>query len=169
MLEAKGNMLHMDCDALVITTNGFVKSNGECVMGKGIAKQVSTALPWIARKLGNAINTKGNVPHLLGQHSDVFLVSYPVKPKSVVFNGNNVVEHAQAQFKLGDRVPGFYAKADPALIVESAKALTKLTDLMGWKKVLVPRFGCGAGELSWDDICPLVSPLLDNRFIACTF
>ena len=31
MREARGNLLHMDGDALVITTNGFVKANGEAV------------------------------------------------------------------------------------------------------------------------------------------
>ena len=169
MKEAKGNMLDMDCDALVITTNGFVKSNGECVMGRGIAKQVSQALPWIAKELGKKLNTLGNVPHVLGQHNNVDLVSFPVKPKSVRFDGTNVVEHAKHQFNLGDSVPGFYAKAETDLIVESAVKLVQLTDAMGWQTVLVPRFGCGAGELSWADVCPLVSPILDDRFIACTF
>lgn len=143
MKEAKGNMLDMECDALVITTNGFVKSNGECVMGRGIAKQVSQALPWIAKELGKKLNTLGNVPHVLGQHNNIDLVSFPVKPKSV--------------------------KADPQLIVEYVRRLVQLTDQMDWKTVLVPRFGCGAGELSWADIRPLVEPILDDRFIACTF
>ena len=169
MREAKGNMLNMECDALVITTNGFVKASGEAVMGRGIAKQVSTALPWVARELGKQLNMKGNIPHVLGTHSDVTLVSFPVKPRNVIFNGTNVVEHAKHQFNLGDRVPGFYAKAETDLIVESAVKLVQLTDAMGWQTVLVPRFGCGAGELSWADVCPLVSPILDDRFIACTF
>ena len=169
MREAKGNMLDMDCDALVITTNGFVKSNGECVMGRGIAKQISRALPWIAGELGNKLNTLGNVPHFLGQHNNVDLVSFPVKPRSVKFDGSNAVGHAMSQFRVGESVPGFYAKADPQLIVESARKLVQLTDQMNWKTVLVPRFGCGAGELSWADIRPLVEPILDDRFIACTF
>ena len=46
MREAKGNMLLMKCDALVITTNGFVKRDGAAVMGRGIALQVSKTLPW---------------------------------------------------------------------------------------------------------------------------
>lgn len=169
MREAKGNMLDMDCDALVITTNGFVKSTGECVMGRGIAKQISQALPWIAGELGNKLNTLGNVPHVLGQHNNVDLASFPVKPKSVKFDGSNAVGHALSRFRVGDYVPGFYAKADPQLIVESARRLVQLTDQMNWKTVLVPRFGCGAGELSWMDIRPLVEPILDDRFIACTF
>ena len=170
MREAKGNMLQMDCDALVITTNGFVKSNGDAVMGRGIAKQISDHLSWVPGKLGELIRLHRNIPHLLGHHADIALVSYPVKPHSVIFTGDNIVEHAKAQFNVGDRVPGFYAKADPALIVKSAHALVVMADAYpSWQTILVPRFGCGAGELSWLDIKPLVAPILDDRFIACTF
>ena len=126
-------------------------------------------MPWITAKLGKLINTKGNVPHILGHHANIYLVSCPVKPKTVIFDGQNIVGHAVSQFKLGMSVPGFYAKADPLLIVESAKHLVDLADTNGWKTVLVPRFGCGAGELNWADIKPLVDPILDDRFIACTF
>jgi hypothetical protein len=169
MREARGNMLNMDCDALVITTNGFVKSNGDAVMGRGIAKQISSALAWIPRSLGYQLKLVGNVPHLLGEHNNITLISYPVKPVSVIYDGFNVVAHAQHQFKIGDRVPGFYAKADPVLIVESAYALVKIADSRDWQTILVPRFGCGAGELSWDFIKPIVASILDDRFIACTY
>lgn len=169
MREARGNMLEMECDALVITTNGFTKTNGDAVMGRGIAKQINAALPWVSTRLGALLRAGGNVPHLLGQHQQIDLVSFPVKPKSVIYDGSNIVAHAQAQFKPGDRVPGFYAKADPDLILASARELVIMTNYMGWQTILVPRFGCGAGELSWDDIKPLVAPILDDRFIACTY
>ena len=107
---------------------------------------------------------------MLGNHADIALVSFPVKPRTVVFDGSNVVEHAKDQFRQGDVVPGFYAKADPALIVASAHALVAMADTHPyWGTILVPRFGCGAGELSWDAIKPLVETVLDDRFIACTF
>ena len=169
MREARGNMLEMECDALVITTNGFTKANGDAVMGRGIAKQVNAALPWVSTRLGALLRTEGNIPHLLGQHQQIDLVSFPVKPTSVVYDGSNIVAHAQAQFKPGDRVPGFYAKAVPEMIVASAKDLVFLADKYGWQTILVPRFGCGAGELDWEDIKPLVAPILDDRYIACTY
>lgn len=65
MKEMKGNMLDIECDALCITTNGFVKSNGECVMGKGIAKQIKQYFPNIPKDLGKLIKTKGNKVHLI--------------------------------------------------------------------------------------------------------
>lgn len=160
-------MLEMECDALVITTNGFTKSNGEAVMGRGIAKQISDALPWVPGTLGKLIRTSGNQVYYLGAHNGVVLISYPVKPGSVINNGTNLVSHAK--FNLGDKAPGFLAKAEPQLIVESAQQLVNLTDKYGWKTVLTPRFGCGAGELMWEDIKPLVCDILDDRFIACTF
>ncbi len=170
MREAKGNMLLMECDALVITTNGFVKANGEAVMGRGIAKQISSALPWIAKRLGDVLKRIGNVPHELTTYNDIALVSFPVKPKSVIYDGNNIVEHAKKQLGIGYSVLGFYAKADPELIVKSAKELVVLADAHpDWETILVPRFGCGAGELSWEDTKPLVEPILDDRFIACTY
>ena len=169
MREARGNMLDMECDALVITTNGFTKANGDAVMGRGIAKQINAALPWVSTRLGQLLRFNGNVPYLLGKHNQIDLVSFPVKPKSVIYDGSNIVAHAQAQFKPGDQVPGFYAKADPELIVQSAHALVALASTQLWCKILVPRFGCGAGELDWEDIKPLVAPILDDRFIACTY
>lgn len=51
MKEARGNMLDMDCDALIITTNGFTKTNGEAVMGRGIAKQIADLMPEIPKKI----------------------------------------------------------------------------------------------------------------------
>jgi len=168
MLEFKGNMLLMDCDALVITTNGFIKTTGEAVMGRGIAKQVSYHIPNIKYILGMQLQ-KGNVPYLLMTHRNIDLVSFPVKPKTIINDGTNIVAHAQKQFNIGDSVPGFYAKAEPKLIIESAHKLVDLANIHKWETILVPRFGCGAGELLWTNIKPLVSDILDDRFIACTF
>lgn len=169
MKEAKGNMLFMDCDALVITTNGFVKANGEAVMGRGIAKQVSDRLPGIKYLLGQHLKSVGNTVHVMCTHQQIDLISFPVKPQSVIYDGYNIVEHAKKQFSIGDRVPGFYAKAVLVLIVESAYRLVALADSKPWETVLVPRFGCGAGELEWTLVGPLVKEILDDRFIACTF
>ncbi len=46
---------------IVITTNGFVKKNGECVMGRGIAQQARDKFPGFPKKLGSAIKEKGNI------------------------------------------------------------------------------------------------------------
>lgn len=169
MKEAFGNLLHMDGDALVITTNGFVKNNGEAVMGRGIAKQVADALPGFALELGTLINYDGNIVHHVRNHNDMALVTAPVKPACVIYDGTNVVAHAAYQFHIGDVVPGFWAKADPKRIVSTCHDLTILANIMEWQTILCPRFGCGAGELKWEDVKPLIEPILDDRFICVSY
>jgi len=46
--------------AIVVTTNGTVKSNGECVMGRGVAKDVRDMIPGFAKLLGLQIDAWGN-------------------------------------------------------------------------------------------------------------
>lgn len=171
MKEVKGNMLYMDCDALCITTNGFVKSNGECVMGKGIANQMYLAFPHLAKTLGRLIGTKGNQVHLLDTINNIDIVSYPTKPRQGIVNKDrsNVVKHMQHRFTSDSFIPGWAMVSDPELIIKSAHELVALADLKGWSTVLVPRMGCGAGELDWKDIKPLVSNILDKRFHICTY
>lgn len=169
MKEAFGNLLHMDGDALVITTNGFVKNNGEAVMGRGIAKQVADAIPEFASELGKLIRHGGNIVHHVRNHNDMALVTAPVKPARVTYDGSNVVAHAANQFRIGDTVPGFWAKAVPERIVATCHELRSLANIMGWETILCPRFGCGAGELNWEDVKPMIENILDDRFICVTY
>ena len=41
MKEIRGDLFTQEADTICITTNGFVKANGECVMGRGCAKQLA--------------------------------------------------------------------------------------------------------------------------------
>jgi len=65
--------------------------------------------------------------------------------------------------------PGFLAKADLDIIVKSAKELVKLTDDEGYKSVVLPRPGCGAGELKWEDVKPHLEEIFDDRFFIITY
>ena len=67
MLEVKGNLWTFEYpntspDSYVrcITTNGFVKKNGEAVMGRGCAKEACERYPGLAKQLGEKIIKKGN-------------------------------------------------------------------------------------------------------------
>lgn len=99
MKEVRGNMLEMDCDALVITTNGFVKANGEAVMGRGIAKQIADLMPEIPKKLGGMLHLFGNNVSVITNNL-MPIVNFPVKPDYVRNNGTNVVSHCKTQ--IGD-------------------------------------------------------------------
>lgn len=171
MKEAIGNMLEVDCDAIVVTTNGFVKTNGECVMGKGIAKQIAELFPEFPKLLGTRITKMGNRVHWFTQPNiDEVIVTFPVKNATEVYDGTNVVNHMKSKFTIGDIVAGWACKAQLELIEQSAHQLVHMTDEFGWSNVICPRFGCGAGELDWEtEVKPLVEPILDDRFTVYTF
>jgi len=171
MIEIKGNLFNEPCNAFCITTNGFVKKNGECVMGRGCAKQAANRWPQQLPKLiGQNINEYGNrVLAALYLSDGRHLLTFPVKPVSVIFNGNNCVKHMMNKFNVGDVVPGWAAVADIELIKMSATQLVTITDAFGWNKVVLPRPGCGAGELSWTEVKHELDKILDNRFYSITF
>ncbi len=141
MLEATGDLWTYPADMRCITTNGFVKLNGHAVMGRGCAREAAQKWPELPKELGTVLMAKGNKVRI---YEPAPLVTFPVK-------------HA------------WFEKADPDLIVKSAKELVALTDLEGWKSVVIPRPGCGNGQLKWEDVKPLLEPILDDRFTIITF
>lgn len=144
MKELSGNLWDLARGAvLVITTNGCVNKRGECVMGRGIALQAKTRYPQIARKLGEYIARYGNRCFNLGCYGEYRLVSFPVK-------------HRWDQ------------PADLNLISLSARQLVEMTDKFGWQAVYMPRPGCGNGRLDWNQVRPVLEPVLDERFYVCT-
>lgn len=172
MIEIKGDLFKMECEAFCVTTNGFVKKNGECVMGRGCAKQAATYWPELPKRLGGLIGERGNNVHLLytigpGQlynQNKKYILSFPVKPVFAIYDGTNCVDHMKSRFNIGDIVPGWAAVADMDIIRRSAGQLRDIADTFGWTKVVIPRPGCGAGELSWNDVRPQLNHILDNRF-----
>jgi len=183
MIEMIGNMfqpatykvanasISINPDAICITTNGFRKNNGECVMGKGCAAAVKKAIPAIPRQIGKQIGEYGNrAMKILGTSwNGMNIVMFPVKPISESYNGSNAVRHMKSRFNIGDTVPGWACVARTELIETSAKQLVAMTDKFNWTNVVLPRPGCGAGELSWDIVRELLSPILDDRFFAITY
>lgn len=167
MKEARGDIFYVDCDAVCITTNGFVKGNGAAVMGRGCAKQLAQMFTNIPFILGDAIKKNGNVTQvILGGRPAV--VSFPVKPVSIICTtGDEFVSHMR--FVPGEIIPGFACKASIDLICDSAMRLVELTDLQQWKSVALPQPGCGFGELSWGDVKPYLAKILDDRFTCYTF
>jgi hypothetical protein len=150
MVEVKGNLWTYPADVRVITTNGFVKKDGSCVMGRGCAAEAKATFPDLPRVMGRLIEQNGNHCYLLRRGGpDGVLVSFPVK------------HH-------------WFEKADTKLIEQSAHELVKLADdqawIDGWRTIVMPRPGCGNGRLSWDrDVKPILEPILDDRFHVITF
>lgn len=152
MVEATGNLWTYKADIRVITTNGTVKKTGECVMGRGCALEAKSRYPGVAKMLGRLIQEHGNHVHLIFRRNPLTfrmpLVSFPVKHN-------------------------WYETADLKLIEQSAHELVKLADdqawIDGWKRVVLPRPGCGNGNLRWEDVRPVIAPILDDRFHVITF
>lgn len=105
---------------LVVTTNGAVKLNGECVMGAGIAKQVRDTVPGIAFRLGGLINEHGNRPFRL----EPSIWSLPVK-------------HHWKEM------------AEPALIAWSLEKMIPMVQKFEPEVLRFPRPGCGNGSLDY--------------------
>jgi hypothetical protein len=80
MLEQRGDIFSQaDADAICFTSNGIVKSNGELVMGAGIAKQFRERWPELPKFFGNWVKKYGN--HVGFWHDANFLaiISFPTK------------------------------------------------------------------------------------------
>ena len=143
MVEVFGDLwTYPNADARVITTNGTVKKNGECVMGRGCASEAATRWPEIPKMLGDWITAQGNRVVLLTETPDGKpLYTFPVK-------------HHWTE------------KADIDLIRHSAEDLAAC---VGNVTVVMPRPGCGNGRLKWDDVKLVLTPILDDRFHVITF
>ena len=184
--EAQGDMwkaaISRKPAALVITTNGFTKSNGEAVMGRGCAREAALANPDLPRMLGMYLDRYGNHVTSLAEHtlslsqesgeaSTVLIVTFPVKPISAKCSASkdNVVRHMRDRFNPGQAVPGWACVADLEIIEQSCRELVKFTDDFIGKaspgQVFMPRPGCGAGELSWEDVKVILQRYLDERFV----
>ena len=132
-----------DCDARVITTNGTVKASGRAVMGRGVAKQAKDRYIGIEKLLGMVLKTQGNHVEIL-IHKPLALVMFPVKHE-------------------------WHELADLELIAQSARELVSFADVMGWKRVVLPRPGCGNGGLKWESqVRPILLSVLDDRFTVVT-
>ena|SRR6266478_100586 len=120
-----------------ITTNGYVKGDGRCVMGRGVAKEAADRFPEIPRELGSAILTGGNHVHFLSHN----LISFPVKHQ-------------------------WFERADMALIKRSAIELVRHATVLRLDAVYLVRPGCGNGHLDWASVKACIEKILDDdRFI----
>ncbi len=177
MLEAQGDIFDLvgQVDAICITTNGFIKKNGEAVMGKGCAKQAAQRWPQLPAILGDLVTNRGNRVFRLLTVDGTEILSYPVKRIERIIEEEVeipflVVRHMQSKFKAGSTVPGWALKAELPIIVRSAAQVLEITDRESWSQVVLPRPGSGAGELEWQShVKRALDIRLDDRFTSYTF
>ena len=129
---AKGNYTFLG-----ITTNGFVRKDGACVMGRGIAATAKQKYPRLPYTIGSHILKHGNiVGKWYNPTKNINILSFPVKHN-------------------------WYDMADINLIIKSCKQLMEI--LGPDETVLLPRPGCGNGKLDWMEVQKIITPLLDDR------
>lgn len=150
MRESVGDLFtdFQDADAICITTNGFVKSDGCCVMGRGCAKTARDMWPGVDETLGDLISKHGNHVHGL------FLPGDNTAQPPAVFSFP--VKHHWRE------------EADLKLIRRSARELMAIINGMRLARVILPRPGCGNGRLKWKDVKPVLSKILDDRVTVVT-
>ena len=124
-------------DAICITTNGFIKRDGSCPMGRGIAKEALNRYPGIDKKLGSYLSQWGNRPFKLIQDQGTWIVSFPTKLSGLELSlsfaqeekkmgrdyVSSIVSWAQGKYRLGDTVPGYHLKSSTKLIQQSAQVV----------------------------------------------
>lgn len=135
MVEVTGNLWTYPADWRVITTNGTTRRDGACVMGRGCAAEAAAKWPWLPKLLGAFVHDHGNKIYIF---NDIKVLSFPVKHN-------------------------WWEKADPELIRKSVDELAKLIQ-ENWSEttIVMPRPGCGNGQLKWETVKPLLDCLPDN-------
>jgi len=138
MQEKIGDIWKTDCDIICVTTNGVVKSNGELVMGKGIALQAKQRYPKLAYRLGNMVSLYENKPYLIVYDNIKYdIISLPTK------------------YHWRD-------KSDIELIKKSLEYIK--TIIPKNYTIALPRPGCANGGLHWEYVKKEIEPILDDRF-----
>lgn len=141
MKEIVGNIFDVECDAICVTTNSIVKANGELVMGAGLAKQFADRYTSLPNDLGVCVYRNGN--HVYGFQYSKTVISFPTK------------HH-------------WKDPSDLVLIAQSARELVQCADDNNLQKIVLPRPGCGLGQLTWAQVKPVLEPILDDRFYIIT-
>ncbi len=145
MRQERGDLFTYPCDALVIPVNWTTKRNGDAVMGAGVALQAAKRWPELPRHLGMSIHVAGGPApeHYVMSKDGVHVVCFPTK---------------------GD----WRMLADVAAIKIQAPVLVRMADRFDWQTIALPRLGCGLGGLRWEDVEPVLAPILDERFVVLT-
>ena len=145
MKEIKSNIWHFHSEGayIIIPTNGFIKKNGECVMGRGLALQTKNKFPTFAKELGTMIHSCEGQFVFLFKKEGIF--TFPAK-----YN--------------------WWEKADLELIEKSCKELVQLAKINKIKApIYLPRVGCGNGMLNWKDVKFILKKYLNDKFVVCNF
>lgn len=148
-------------DAICITTNGAIKSNGELVMGAGVAKEFYDRYNeqfFISRILAQKLYRGPQLPHL-----------HVVDKKDNICYKCVDAEDNQGTYILSFPTKNhFQDKGDLELIKQSARRMVWIANNYKLKSVIIPSPGTGCGKLSKEEVYKELSNILDKRFYIIT-
>lgn len=131
----KGNLWDYEATWRAIPTNGSIKSNGDLVMGAGVALQARARFPQMPKMLGAWVAEHGNLVAWLSAFN---CLSFPTK--------NHWLENS-----------------DLDLIDQSCQRMMKF--LPDTDTVAMPKVGCGLGGLDWNRVFPVLLRHCDDRIV----
>jgi len=129
-----GDLWKYKGDIICITTNGVVTGQGKLVMGRGSAEEAKERFPGLDKLAGELVKTNGNI----AQFVTLNLYIFPTK------------RH-------------FVERADVRIIKRSALQLARDAKLHPEKIFILPRPGCGNGGLEWENVRPIIGPILPDN------
>lgn len=150
MIEVIDNLWDFEADAKCITTNGYIKKDGTAVMGAGVAKQAKLIYPELPEVVGKVLKTVGNHVVPVYRTPDAWLFTFPTKHHWMQGSDIDLIKRSAIEL---------HAQ------VEEINSLRFERDVPLLHTIALPRPGCGNGQLSWDDVEPILAPILDDRFV----
>ncbi len=143
MKEVQGNLwdYHKQGNWIVITTNGTIRKDGACVMGRGVALQAKTRFPKLPYELGELLEAHGNKLFMFGEYK---IITLPVKHN-------------------------WFEVADLNLIEEGLKELATVREDSGGLisgTIYMVRPGCSNGKRDWEsEVKSICEKYLDDTFV----
>jgi len=152
IINADISQLWLSGKIICVTTNGFIKKNGEAVMGRGNALVMSKLISDLPKYLGDHLKRYGNNVGFIYNN----IIAFPVKPTYGTYE--QLLDHIKPRFKPTDKnIPGFWCKADLSIIKNSLHNLNNLINYYQLKEIYLPVPGIGNGGISFSDVEHLLS------------
>lgn len=142
MKYATGDLFSYPTEVIVIPTNGVVKRNGTAVMDKGVALQAAKRWPQLPIDQGESLTRAPTCVNIF-KYDEKYVITFKTK--------------------------GHWKDDSLLSMVEKSAQLLKTTiDYWDFETVVLPRVSCGEGHLTWDQVEPILSKYLDDRFVVVT-
>lgn len=166
MLELQADLWEVPADVRVITINQFVRNDGELVMGRGCAAEAARRYPKLAREMGQVISIslkQGQDFAPVWHRCEYDLITFVVKPAV-----HNVMPEQKSHpgWRCGYHTQSVWCRVEVMRrVLEGLPLLVTMVDMRKeWRRVVLPRLGCGYGGLVWEHVRPILAAVLDDRF-----